>query len=112
MCEIHNIFQSVKKLWVKMHVLAGLLETPGLSSMEAAALSVPIVSTNVGSAHEYFADMIHYCDPFSVESICSAITQTVSTGVDTARLSQRMLSQFTWKNTAAQTLVGYEKLMG
>ncbi|OGT43030.1 MAG: hypothetical protein A3F13_07495 [Gammaproteobacteria bacterium RIFCSPHIGHO2_12_FULL_40_19] len=96
----------------KMHVLASLLETPGLSSMEAAALSAPIVSTNVGSAHEYFADMIHYCDPFSVESICSAITQTVSTGVDTARLSQRMLSQFTWKNTAAQTLVGYEKLMG
>lgn len=95
----------------KMHILPGLLETPGLSSMEAAALGAPIVSTNVGSAHEYFADMIQYCDPFSVESICNAITQTLATGVNTTALSKRMLNQFTWKNTAEQTLAAYQQLI-
>lgn len=95
----------------KMHVLPGLLETPGLSSMEAAALGAPIVSTNEGSAHEYFADYIQYCDPLSVESMCQAITQTLATGVNTQALSQRMFDQFTWRNTAQQTLAAYEKIL-
>lgn len=94
-----------------MHVLPGLLETPGLSSMEAAALGTPIVSTNVGSAHEYFEDMIVYCDPHSVDSIIHAISKTIQYGVNTKKLSQHMLSKFTWKNTAEQTLVAYEKIL-
>jgi len=95
----------------KMHILPSLLETPGLSSMEAAALGAPIVSTNVGSAHEYFSDFIQYCDPLSVDSICHAITQTIATGVDTKQLSQRIHDQFTWKNTAEQTLAAYEHIL-
>lgn len=96
----------------KMHVLAGLLETPGLSSMEAAALGAPVVSTSVGSAKEYFKDMVQYCDPHSSESIADAISKTVQQGVDTQKLSQHMFDHFTWKNTAAQTLAAYEKLLG
>lgn len=95
----------------KMHILAGLLETPGLSSMEAAALGAPIVSTNVGSAPEYFSDYIQYCDPFSVDSICDAITKTLSIGVDTKKLSQHILERFTWENTAEQTLAAYEHIL-
>jgi glycosyltransferase involved in cell wall biosynthesis len=95
----------------KMHVLPGLLETPGLSSMEAAALGAPIVSTNEGSAREYFGDDIQYCDPLSVESICQAILQTMAKGVNTHQLSQRMLNQFTWKNTAEQTLTAYNAIL-
>ena len=94
----------------KMHILAGLLETPGLASMEAAALGVPLVSTAVGSAREYFGEMIHYCDPFSVESICHSIQNTLNTGVDTKTLSQQMVEKFSWKNTAEQTLQAYQKI--
>lgn len=95
----------------KMHILPGLLETPGLSSMEAAALGTPIVSTQVGSAKEYFKDMVQYCDPHSTKSIVNAIRKTIQQGVDTKKLSKHMFDHFTWKNTAEQTLAAYEKLL-
>lgn len=94
-----------------MHVLAGLLETPGLASMEAAALGVPLVSTKVGSAKEYFKDMVQYCDPHSVRSIVTSIQKTIEQGVDTKGLKRHMHQNFTWKNTAKQTLAAYEKLL-
>ena len=95
----------------KIHICAGLLETPGLVSLEAATLGTPIVSTNEGSAHEYFLDLIQYCDPLSVDSISEAIRKTATIGVDTAKLQSRMTKTFTWDNTAKQTLAGYEKVL-
>ncbi len=95
----------------KMHVLAGLLETPGLVSLEAAALGAPLVSTAVGSAKEYFADVIQYCDPLSVDSIAQAIAKTQARGRNTQALQQKIVTEFTWQNTARQTLAAYEKVL-
>lgn len=95
----------------KMHVLAGLLETPGLSSMEAATLGASIVSTQVGSAFEYFGDLIQYCDPCSADSVAQAISRTMEVGVDTKKLSEHMLQKFTWQQTAQQTLKAYEAVL-
>lgn len=43
-------------------VLPSALETPGLAALEAAALGVPILVTQNGSAYEYFGDTCRYYD--------------------------------------------------
>ncbi|MGO9121992.1 MAG: glycosyltransferase [Desulfomonilaceae bacterium] len=53
--------------------LPSTLETPGLAALESAASGCRVVITEVGSAHEYFGDSVHYVDPTSVESISSGL---------------------------------------
>ncbi len=57
----------------KLHVLCSFLETPGLSSMEAGACGTPIVSTQEGSAREYFGDLALYCNPYHEADIYNAV---------------------------------------
>jgi len=64
------------------HVLPSLLETPGLSSLEAGALNKPIVVGNRGSTGEYFQDLpgVFYVDPFDVDSIEDAVRKMIRFG--------------------------------
>jgi len=57
----------------KVHALPSYRETPGLASLEAGAMGCNIVTTIVGSAHEYFGDDAWYCDPGDIGSIRSAV---------------------------------------
>jgi glycosyltransferase involved in cell wall biosynthesis len=58
--------------------LPSMLETPGLSALEAFASECRIAITQVGSTKEYFGDQVCYLDPESVESLVSAL-QTART---------------------------------
>lgn len=53
--------------------LPSMLETPGLSALEAFASQCRIAITQVGSTKEYFGDQVCYLDPESVESLVSAL---------------------------------------
>lgn len=94
-----------------VHALASLFETPGLASMEAAALGARIVSTEVGCAREYFGDLAHYVNPHDRASIRAAIEAVLADPRDPGLLRRRMLDQFTWRHTAEQTLAAYEEVL-
>ena len=57
------------------HVLLGYVESPGLVSLEAAALNKPIVISDRGSVKDYFDNYpgVFYCNPNDPESIAVAI---------------------------------------
>jgi glycosyltransferase involved in cell wall biosynthesis len=92
-----------------VHALPSWRETPGLVSLEAAAAGCRIVSTNIGSAHEYFGDAVCYCDPSNVNSIREAVSQALAAPT-TPDLRERVLGQYTWDHAAESTLRAYSEV--
>jgi glycosyltransferase involved in cell wall biosynthesis len=93
-----------------VHVLPSWRETPGLVSLEAAACGCRIVTTRVGSAHEYFGDLAWYCDPADVRSIRSAAVAALKTPASDA-LRRHVLANFTWRRAGEATLSSYSRLL-
>jgi len=69
------------------------IETPGLSAMEAAAMGVPIVVSNVAPVREYFGDLAIYCDPSRPASIARACQDAAQVG---PRDGRDFAEQFAW----------------
>jgi glycosyltransferase involved in cell wall biosynthesis len=90
----------------RVHALVSWMETPGLSSLEAAAMGCNVVLTKKGDAWSYFGDQGFYCEPDSVNSIASALDQAYQTPVDPA-LADRVVREYTWDEAAKMTLQGY-----
>lgn len=94
----------------KVHALVSWYETPGLSTLEAAAVGCRIVSTIRGCAREYFGDSGIYVDPRRVESIEAGIRRALEEppGDELSTLRKRIREKYTWENAAAQTKRAYE----
>jgi hypothetical protein len=95
----------------KIHALPGWFETPGLSSLEAAAAGCNIVSTDRGTAREYFGDMAWYCDPRSIDSIREAVL-AAHESAPRDDLRARIRERCTWRRAAESTLEGYRMALG
>jgi glycosyltransferase involved in cell wall biosynthesis len=106
----HALLPALYKA-ARVHVLVSWMETPGLSSLEAAAMGCDLVVTDRGDTNEYFGDFAHYCEPDSVESIRNAILEAYRKPADT-RLREHVLDKFTWQRTAEKTLEGYRLSLG
>lgn len=91
----------------RLHVLPSWYETTGLVSLEAALCGAAVVTTDRGYAREYFQDLVEYCDPGRPASIRSAVERGLDRA-DDGRLRQRVLGNYTWEQTAKQTLQGYQ----
>lgn len=94
----------------RVHVLPSWYETPGLATLEAGLAGCNLVSTNRGSAREYFGKMIRYCDPDSQESIREACLAAFHSEVD-HHLSKYIEENFSWRQAAITTLEAYQKFM-
>jgi glycosyltransferase involved in cell wall biosynthesis len=57
-----------------VHVQPGFVETPGLASLEAAALATPIVVVDSSPVREYFEDIAVFADPHDVSSLVGALS--------------------------------------
>lgn len=90
----------------KAHALISWMETPGLSSLEAAAMGCNIVATCKGDTRDYFMNDAFYCDPESVTSIRNALKEALNTP-RTTNLQNRIRTEYTWENAAKATLKGY-----
>ncbi|MFY7743630.1 MAG: glycosyltransferase family 4 protein [Flavobacterium sp.] len=90
----------------RVHALISWMETPGLSSIEAAAMGKNIVVTHKGDTYDYFKDYAFYCEPDDVESIKKAIESAFQAPVN-PNLSKRMLENYNWEQTAIETLKAY-----
>ncbi len=94
----------------KIHVLASIYETPGLSSLEAALFGCPIVSTSIGAVYEYFGDEALYCDPYDYDTIRDSVASAWAAPRNET-LKARVLNNYTWKTVAEMTLTAYRELL-
>jgi glycosyltransferase involved in cell wall biosynthesis len=93
-----------------VHVLPSWRETPGLSSLEAAAAGCRVVSTSIGCAREYFSEDAWYCRPTDVASIRVAVESALQTE-HSEHLRKRILRDRTWGHAAERTKEGYLRAM-
>ncbi len=93
-----------------VHALPSWRETPGLVSLEAAAAGCRIVSTEIGSARDYFGDDAWYCSPDDLQSIRRAVEAALQ-APPSPSLRNRILEQFTWQRAGQATLAAYESAL-
>jgi len=93
-----------------VHALPSWRETPGLVSLEAAAAGCNVVTTTIGSAHEYLGDRAWYCHPASERSIRRAVLAAREAPKNDS-LQHHVLSRFTWAKAAQATLDGYQRVI-
>jgi glycosyltransferase involved in cell wall biosynthesis len=101
--DLQNVYAAART-----HALVSYYETPGLASLEAAISGSTIVVSDRGSPREYFGDQAFYCDPVDQESIEAALSQAFAAAPDPT-LRERILREFTWRQTAEATLRGYRR---
>lgn len=80
-------------------VLPSLVETTGLSALEAGVSGAPIAITKVGATWDYFGRDAFYCDPHSKRSIRATIRSALAAGRCDDR-ARRLLSHFDWSSVA------------
>lgn len=91
----------------KVHALISWMETPGLSSLEAAVMGCNIVVTKKGDTEEYFEDYAFYCEPDDIDSIKNAIEKAYNSEFN-PKLKEKILNNYTWEKTAEKTLEAYK----
>jgi len=95
----------------KVHVLPSWYDTPGLASLEAAMAGCNIVSTDRGTAKEYFQEFAWYCDPGDFRSIREAVTSASEAG-RRPELQAMVMQKYTWEIAARKTREAYREVLG
>ncbi|MEK7460704.1 MAG: glycosyltransferase family 4 protein [Patescibacteria group bacterium] len=93
-----------------LHVMPSWYETPGLSSLEAAAAGVPIVTIDQGGTREYFGPDATYCPPGDVQLLVEAISEALQKRPN-PKLAERIRRDFSWEKAGAQTLAAYQHIL-
>lgn len=94
----------------KAHALISWMETPGLSSLEAAVMKCNIVVTKKGDTDEYFGQYAYYCEPGNIKSIRNALIEVYKNPFD-ENLRKKILDNYTWQIAAKKTLDAYEQVL-
>ncbi|KAA6303779.1 MAG: hypothetical protein EZS26_000330 [Candidatus Ordinivivax streblomastigis] len=93
----------------KVHILASWMETPGLSSLEAAIMRTNIVVTKKGDTEDYFKNFAFYCEPDDLKSIKNAVVEAYNSPFD-KNLYKLVIANYKWEDTAIETLKGYQSI--
>lgn len=104
----HEDLKDLYKV-AKVHALISWMETPGLSSLEAAAMDCNIVVTSKGDTYDYFGDQAFYCEPDNIPSIKEALDNAFKS-LPSQVLKTKIMNEYTWERTAEKTLQGYQLL--
>jgi glycosyltransferase involved in cell wall biosynthesis len=89
-------------------VVPGFSETPSLAALEAAAQGASIAITNIGSAPEYFDNLVSYLDPNSLDSIEEAIAKAIQLPKNN-KLRSLILEKYTWQKVLNPLVAEYHK---
>jgi len=106
--DSYNIYNAYR--FARLHVLPGFYETPGISSLEAAASGCILVSTEEGSAREYFKDMAIYCSPYDEKSIEGAVQEGLKSH-KLGRLKDYVLKNYSWEKSADEIFESYKNIL-
>ena len=88
-------------------VYPSLYEGFGLPVVEAMAMGLPVMTSDIGATREVAGDAAILVDPYSVDSICAGLGQLISNNELRQHLGAKGLkraAQFSWNSTANQTL--------
>lgn len=95
-----------------VHAHPSWLESPGLSSLEAAATGARIVTGDRGCEREYFGPDVDYADPADPATIRAAVLRALERGPrDRGDALERRLGARTWQRTGAATLEAYARAL-
>ena len=93
-----------------VHAHPSWLESPGLSSLEAAATGARIVAGDRGCEREYFGPDVDYADPADPATIRAAVLRALERGPrDRGDALERRLGARTWRRTGEATLEAYAR---
>lgn len=95
----------------RVYALPSILETPGLSALEAGVAGARVVVTPYGGAREYFGDYDFYPELRSVESIRMCVVQAREATYQPDKLRNHLLANFSWERVAQKTLRIYERVL-
>jgi glycosyltransferase involved in cell wall biosynthesis len=95
-----------------VHAHPSWLESPGLSSLEAAATGARVVVGDRGCEREYFGPDVDYADPADPATIRAAVLRALERGTRTrGDALERRLGAYTWRRHGEATLEGYARAM-
>lgn len=94
----------------RVHALPSLRESPGLSSLEAAACGSNCVVGVHAPVQEYFGTDAWVCDPNDADSIGKAVAAAWGAPKN-ANLGARVRGELTWDRAADQTLEAYRRIL-
>lgn len=94
----------------KVSTLPSWLDTPGLVSLEAAAMGCNLAVSSKGSTTEYFSDCAEYCLPDDINSIRSAIERAYNKPKND-ELIKRIYDNYTWEIAGQKTLEAYKTVL-
>lgn len=92
----------------KMHAMPSIIETPGLSNLEAASLGCNLVVGECEPVREYFGNLPFYADPHSVDSIARAILAAEKESRSTEAKS--IASKYHWEKIVIDLVDVYKSL--
>lgn len=98
----------------KLFVFPSLYEGFGIPLLDAQACQVPVVSSNAGSLREVGGDAALYFDPentIEMSDVISKVLESDSVASDIIKKGLRNRENFSWKETAQQTLDVYKKVL-
>lgn len=93
----------------KVHALPSWFETPGLSSLEAGACGIVVLSTDQGSTREYFKDLAVYINPLDEMSLSAKLKQALSW--PPLPLTEYIQKNYPWSKVAQMTLNAYHTIV-
>ena len=105
---LRNLYLSSRVL-----VYPSLYEGFGLPLLEAMALGCPVITSNVSSMPEIGGDAVFYFDPLDAQALQNLLEQTLSNDQTMERATKMGLArsiEFSWQETASQTLDFYNSL--
>jgi glycosyltransferase involved in cell wall biosynthesis len=98
----------------KAYIFPSQSEGFGLPGLEAMAYGAPLVSSNATCLPEVYQDGAHYFNPLSVEDIAEKINDVLVDKTLRSNLIKegaQVLTQYSWKKMAKQTLTAYEQAL-
>ncbi|MBE6633156.1 MAG: glycosyltransferase family 4 protein [Ruminococcaceae bacterium] len=103
--ELYQLYRACR-----VSVLPSWFETPGLVSLEAAAMGCNIVVTDKGTTKDYFGEYAFYCDVMDPKSIREQIDLAYNAPFQEA-FREKIMKDYTWEQAAVATLEGYQKVL-
>lgn len=90
-------------------VYPSVYEGFGLPLLEASACACPIVASRIPSTQEIIGDIATYFDPLDLESLLSALEDSLSLQHDSKYV--QIARKYSWERTAKDTLDLYQELL-
>lgn len=97
--EVFTIMKSSKG-----HIQPSFIETPGLASLEAMALNIPIIVSNKDPVKEYFGNYVVYCEPDQIDSIYNSLLLCQDSN-NLMNVTNNTITMYDWNNVLVKLLL-------